>query len=180
MLHSRHDGGKMFEIIKSYKEHLPSLRLIGKRYTDSDRVNGSFGEKWEEWFKRGWFDELEKSVPPLSGAESGYLGLMTVNPETNGDFAYWIGSFAPAGTDVPQGFSHLDLPESDAGVFWIYGSRQNGEIYGEKPHTAAYEMLRKNGWGENNGVFFERYNCPRFTNPDEKDNVILDYVFYLK
>ncbi len=42
------------EIIKVYKEHLPSLRLIGKRYTEADRV-GSFGHKWGEWFENGLF-----------------------------------------------------------------------------------------------------------------------------
>ena len=27
---------------------------------------------------------------------------------------------------------------------------------------------------------FERYNCPRFTTPDEKGNVILDYALSVK
>ena len=48
------------EIVKTYKEHFPSLRLIGKRYSDEDRQNGSFGHKWGEWFQNGWFDKLEK------------------------------------------------------------------------------------------------------------------------
>lgn len=35
------------EVIKVYQEHLPALRLIGKRYTDQDRdAAGSLGEKW--------------------------------------------------------------------------------------------------------------------------------------
>ena len=53
----------MAEIIKCYKEHLPVLRLIGKRYTDSDRISGSFGAKWGEWFQNGWFAEIEKLGP---------------------------------------------------------------------------------------------------------------------
>ena len=45
----------MAEIVKCYKEHLPALRLIGKRYTDSDRIGiSSFGAKWGEWFQNGW------------------------------------------------------------------------------------------------------------------------------
>lgn len=36
----------MVEIIKVYKESLPSLRLIGKRYTNNDRgIDGGFGNK---------------------------------------------------------------------------------------------------------------------------------------
>ncbi|HBT16022.1 MAG TPA: AraC family transcriptional regulator, partial [Firmicutes bacterium] len=35
----------MVEIIKVYRESLPALRLIGKRYTDSDRgIDGGFGK----------------------------------------------------------------------------------------------------------------------------------------
>lgn len=37
-----------FEIIKTYKTHYPTLRFIGKCYTDDDRVNGSFGAQWCE------------------------------------------------------------------------------------------------------------------------------------
>jgi hypothetical protein len=48
-----------FEIIKTYKEHFPAIRLIGKRYTDADRANGSFGAQWAEWHVNGWFDPLE-------------------------------------------------------------------------------------------------------------------------
>jgi len=40
--------------------------------------------------------------------------------------------------------------------------------------------LNENAGGENTLVFFELYNCPRFTTPDDKGNVILDYGFYLK
>ena len=46
----------MAEIVKCYKEHLPALRLIGKRYTDSDRIGGSRC-KMGEWFQNGWFAE---------------------------------------------------------------------------------------------------------------------------
>lgn len=62
------------EIIKVYKEHLPSLRFVGKCYTNADR-KGAFGHKWGEWFGNGWFATLEKPGE-LKGIENGYLGLM--------------------------------------------------------------------------------------------------------
>ena len=46
------------QIIKVYKEHFAAARLIGKRYTDEDRVEGLFAEKWGEWFRNGWFHEI--------------------------------------------------------------------------------------------------------------------------
>jgi hypothetical protein len=182
-----------FEIIKTFKTRYSAMRLIGKRYTDDDRVNGSFGAQWGEWHQNGWFGALEKSAKPVDG-DFGYFGLMTFRadhqslpPEENG-FAYWIGILFPPGTPAPDGFDYLDLPESDVGVSWIYGSSENGEIYGSEPHSAAYQRLCGNGWSEldaNAGgekllVFFENYTCPRFTKPDGKGNVILDYGFYLK
>jgi len=165
-----------FQIIKSYQEHFPALRLIGKRYTNDDRcADGGFGNRWSEWHQNSWFDELEKTAKPSEQVDNGYVGLMTIDTNHT-NFAYWIGILFPADTLVPEGFSHLDLPENDVGMSWIYGSSANGEIYGEKPHSAAYQSLSDNGWGslnENAGdnhtlVFFERYNCPRFTTPDER------------
>ncbi|MCL2195710.1 MAG: hypothetical protein FWB76_07155 [Oscillospiraceae bacterium] len=178
-----------FEIIKTYKEHFPALRLIGKCYTDADRgADGSFSERWTEWHQNSWFDELKKAAKPSEDVENGCLGLMTINAKDHSNFIYWIGLFFPANTAVPDGFSYLDLPQSDVGISWIYGSDETGEIYGSEPHTACYQTLCDNGWnklnekagGKNTLVFFERYNCPRMTTPDEKGNVILDYGFYLR
>lgn len=36
----------MSEIIKVYRQSVPTLRFIGKKYGDSDRVNGTFGKQW--------------------------------------------------------------------------------------------------------------------------------------
>jgi len=183
-----------FEIVKVCKEHALALRFVGKRYVDSDRVDGGFGGKWQEWFRNGWLVELEK-LGPSRAVENGCLGLMTVRtdpsqaecPFTYG-FAYWIGMLFPAGTAVPAGFEHLDLPESDLGVAWIRGDDRTGEIYGPNPHSAAEDKLSAHGWatlrqnagGDRTIVFFERYNGERFTTRDELGNVILDYGFYIE
>jgi len=174
-----------FEIIKCYKERFPALRLIGKRYTDDDRVNGDFNSKWNDWKQNSWFNELEKQAAPSDKVDNGYLGLMTIGATNHDNFSYWIGILFPADTAVPEGFSYIDLPESDIGISWIYGSDETGEIY--ESHSASYQKLCDNGWsnlntnagGDDTLVFFERYNCPRITTPDDKGNVILDYGFYL-
>ena len=54
----------MAEIIKTLKENLPALRLIGKRYTNADRDEyGGYGAKWSEWGNNNWFEPLEKLGP---------------------------------------------------------------------------------------------------------------------
>ena len=176
-----------FEIVKVYKCHFPPLRLIGKRYTDADRgENGMFDVCWDAFNRSRWFDLLEKSGSSKD-VEASKLGVMTINATDHSGFSYWIGMLFPAETEVPIGFDYLDLPESDIGMTHIYGSNQNGEIYGDKPHTAAYNKLRQAGMGELNKsaggadtlVFFEQYT-EKMRNPDEHGKVVLNYGFYIE
>lgn len=169
------------KIIEVYKEHLPSLRFIGKCYTTADRIGG-FGHKWGEWFENGWFSILEKKGE-LKDVENGYLGFMRCNgSDPENTFEYWIGMFFPVNTPVPEGFAYIDLAESDIAVCWIKG-REDGGIY--DMHHACISKFQENGFGNfksddnNRTYFFERYNCPRFTVPDETGNIILDYGIYL-
>ncbi|MDF2588643.1 MAG: hypothetical protein K0S41_2484 [Anaerocolumna sp.] len=169
------------EIIKVYKEHLPSLRFIGKRYTNADR-NGGFGHKWGEWFENGWFSILENIGEPKD-IENGYLGFMRCNgSDCENTFDYWIGMFLPVNAAVPDDFDYIDLEESEIAVCWIKGKEDEG-IY--EMHDSCISKFIENGMGnfksddKNRACFFERYNCPRFTEPDESGNIILDYGIYL-
>ncbi len=173
----------MAEIIKTYCESISSLRLIGKRYTNADRQNGSFGHKWGQWFQSGWFEQLEK-LGEAEGIENGYLGFMRVNEDDpQNSFEYWIGLFTAPGTTAPEGFDYIDLDSGKLGVCWIRGSDESGDIY--RMHEKCVNSLKAMGFcGLNShgewACFFERYNCPRFTQPDENGLVILDYCIYLR
>jgi len=168
----------MAEIINVCKEHIPAVRFIGKRYTDADRLGGGFGHLWGEWFQNGWFEPLE-SLGTVENVENGYLGFMRCYP----DFDYWIGMFLPPETAVPEGYGFFDMPEGDVGVCWIKGSQDDGSIYGM--HDQCLATLKEKGMGglktdeTDRAFFFERYNCPRFTEADKQGNVILDYGIYL-
>ena len=168
----------MAEIIKVYKEHLPALRFIGKCYTNADRVNGGFGNKWNEWFQNDWLTPLEK-LDKVKNIETGYLGFMRCYP----NFEYWIGMFLPPDTVVPDDYDFIDLDEGDIGVCWIKGSTEDGSIYGM--HDECIKSLSENGMDKHRteldgrAYFFERYNGSRFTKKDEQGNVILDYGIYL-
>jgi len=169
---------EMAEIIRVYKEHLPRLRFIGKRYTEDDRLNGGFAHKWEEWFKNGWFEELEKQGEP-GNIENGYLGFMRCYP----NFEYWIGAFLPPKTSVPDGYGFIDMDEGDVGVCWIKGREDNGEIFSMHDQCMGkFEEYGMNNYrlsDDGRSYFFERYNCPRFTEKDNLGEVILDYGIYL-
>lgn len=162
------------KIIKTYTESFPAMRLIGRLYTEADRTNGSFGEKWGEWFGKNLFAPL-KEMGPIPQNGDAYLGAMRI---VNGNFEYWIGMFFPANTVPPEGYASVDIEPLDFAICWIYGNEQNGEIYGLDSHNACVEEAKKHNFiRKDDNWCFERYNCPRFTTPDEKGNVILDYGF---
>lgn len=102
-----------------------------------------------------------------------YIGAMRV---VNGVFEYWIGMFLAADSPVPDGYEYVDIAPLDYAVFWLYGDEKNGELYGIENHNMCLEEICRQGWKMTEDCWcFERYNCPRFTTPDEKGNVILDY-----
>ena len=64
----------MAEIIKTFKEKIPAMRFIGKKYPN-------FGPMWGEWFANGWFDQLEATMGGVEKITAiwenggGYVGL---------------------------------------------------------------------------------------------------------
>lgn len=164
------------EIVKVYREHYPALRLIGKRYINNDKVSGGFGAKWDEWFKNDWFSPLER-LGPIPESEKAYLGVM----RWANAFEYWIGMFFPAGTPVPGGYGSADIAEGDVAICWAYGKGSSGEFYGSDIYHRCMGQITRRGWEpQEYHWFFEKFNCPRFTTPDEKGNVILDYCIYIE
>ncbi|MGI5898762.1 MAG: hypothetical protein ACOX8S_02440 [Christensenellales bacterium] len=170
----------MAEIIKTYCETIPALRFIGRRYTNADRQNGSFSHIWGQWFEAGWFEKLEK-LNEAEGNENDYIGFMRYKQGEPNSFEYWIGLFAAPGTQAPEGFDFIDLAKGSLGVCWIKG-KDDAALY--SMHDECVKSFRENGLCALGGCgewtcFFERYNCPRFTEPDENGDVILDYCAYL-
>ncbi len=167
----------MAEITKVFKEEVPAMRFIGKRYHD-------YGG-WGEWFANGWFDTIENSMGGtdqiLAVWENGgaYVGL---ERRKNGELLeYWIGMFTPGNTEVPEGFEQIDLSKSSLGTCWIYG--REDEVHGAVGN--CWEAVRNAGMeiaADDDGAVmsFENCLCPRFTTPDEKGNVILDYCCFVK
>ncbi len=162
------------KIVKVYRESIPNVKLIGKRYTNTDRdAAGTFALYWQQWFQQGWFDDLKQCtrVPNLG---EDYIGAMRM---TGGDggFEYWIGALFAPDAEVPEGFAAVNIPACDLGVCWLYGNEKSGELYSMKASDMAMAALKEQGRNySDSGWFFERYNYPRFTAPDETGNVILD------
>lgn len=172
----------MPELIKSFIEVQPATRFIGKRYFDRDRNEyGSFSTKWGEWFDQDWFAPLLALLPTPFAFEHQRSNIGLMRTKEGEPFEYWIGIFCPANSVVPAGFEFIDFPKSTLGVTWIKGKEP--EIYGIE-HLCA-DQLKSQGieiTQDKKGAtwFYERYVCPRFTQPDEQGNRILDLVFFTK
>jgi AraC family transcriptional regulator len=161
------------EIIKCQRVSHPPVRFIGKRYTQYPN--------WNDFWENNWFAEIEKAGKQAEINDDSFCVLIGV---VGGAPEYYLGEFFPEGTPVPAGFDHADLPAMEAGLCFIKG--QAGDCYGlvfQHPDVLA-AALEKNGMQMPKGApprwaGFERDNCPRWTNPDEHGNQILDYAVYL-
>ena len=174
------------EIIKTYKQEIPALRFIGKKYGSNDlgnRINGMFGKYWHDWLQNGWFGIIEKQINENTKTiyEDGdaYIGLEKY--KEGEPFEYWIGMFMPENTPVPDGYEFHDFSKGLLGVCWVYGKQ--GEVFMQEEN--CIKKLEKEGYkflADGNGFqwSFERYGASRFTTPDEKGNIILDMCFYIK
>ncbi len=167
------------EITQVYKEKMPKVKLVGKRYSNKDRdESGTFAKFWQQCFEENWLNTLKKcdSIPIIS---DDLVGAMRMCGKT-GDFEYWIGVFLADTASVPDGFEGVEINAGEIGVCLLYGNDKNGELYSIEASDMAMVALDKKGWKfSDKGWFFERYNNKRFTTPDEKGNVILDICAYL-
>lgn len=172
----------MADVVKVYKEHIPAIRFVGKKYGDSDQVNGFFSAKWDEWFANHWFSPVEKqvtaSMKEIYLDADAYVGLMRWKEDV--PFEYWIGMLLPENALVPKGYEYIDFPESDLGVCWVYG--KENDVYGKE--TLCSDNLTKAGYkpiADRQGTWscLERYACPRFTTPDDQGNIILDICYFI-
>ena len=166
----------MAQIIDVYKQTLPRVRFVGKCYTDSDRENGVFANKWREWWQSGWFDLLDAGGDEPFADAGAPIGLC--RSKDGEEFEYWIGRFLPEDSKVPEGFRYIDFDASEIAVCLVKGKEP--DIY----FVCCMDKLKENGFtwkADENGVrwCFERYACPRYTDPGADGSVILDQCFFV-
>lgn len=172
-----------YQIVNCYKQKFPKTKFVGIKYGDQDRVNGTFGLHWGQWFETGKFEVLEKLLTPEFKKKyldsSAYVGLERY--KEGEPYEYWIGMFLPENCIVPDGYNSVNFDFSSVGICWIKGKEEN--VYCHEGD--CYVELTENGMQvleDNSGAcwFFERYGCPRFTTPDRDGKVILDIGYFVK
>lgn len=92
----------MTEIVRTYRQTVPAMRFVRKKYGGEDRTNGGLGKRWREWFSKGWFEEPERSCDPRLDHEDGDATIGLMRWKEGEPFEYWIGIFCPEKMVVPR------------------------------------------------------------------------------
>lgn len=168
----------MAKIINKEQVEFSELKLIGLKYGSS--LNG-YGSKWQEWFEKDLFSKIE-NLKSDNYHDDSYIGLMKWEDNNYSNYEYWIGVFKDVNTEVPEGFESIIIPKSKALVYYIKGV-DGPELYGQE--GPCFNDMLNNHFvplvdKDKKCYAYERYNCPRFTSPDENGEVILDYVILVK
>ncbi|MBQ7360011.1 MAG: GyrI-like domain-containing protein [Lachnospiraceae bacterium] len=152
------------KIVEIKQETWPKARLIGKKYEGAPN--------WGEWWANNWFEALE-ALPCLPINGDAYIGAVHI---VNGMPEHWIGMFFSVDTEVPEGFEYVDIDPMEYAVCYLQDQDGSGDFYSMDTHNMCLEELKTQGLKRKEDDWcFERYNCPRFTTPDDDGNVILDY-----
>jgi len=162
------------KLIKFEIKELPDLRVIGKEIIikmSEFQQHNPIPEFWGKCLNDNTFGYLEQELKDqmYSPDYVGYMQMLNADEFTN-----VCGILMKPDAPVPDGYVSYDVKAFTSGVSWIQGTEP--DIYiGE--HTLTEPEIDKAGYkyDESKGFTIEAYNCPRYTQPDENGNRIIDY-----
>ena len=166
----------MGELIKFEIGELPDILIVGKEIRHSMEAlmkgDNPIPAFWDLCFSEGIFAELEDQSGNIH--DPAYVGVMVDWDRGDGDFSYIVGMLMKTGADVPDGFICREVNATKVAIGWIKGADvadvcSKAHEYTEKALKAEGFTCKKITW------CMELYNCPRFTEPDENGDIILDY-----
>lgn len=157
------------DIVKIIREDTPAVRFIGRRYP----ADANYGEAWGQWWANGWFEPLDALPGRAAINQDAYCGAKRI---VNGALEYWIGMFFEPTVDAPEGYESVDLGPLSFAVCWLRDRENSPELTGLPAHNRCLEAMARQSYVRREDDWcFERYQCPRYTTPDEEGRVILDY-----
>lgn len=170
-------GRTVAKLVNFQINELPQMRIIGKAIYPNPKMEGNaIPAFWGQCFKEGTFDILDRMNE--YHIDSSYVGWMG-DWNNDGSFTYLCGMLMKPDTPVPGGFVYRDVPASTTAVGWIQGPEK--DTY-PVAHELTQKALQEQGYVTDEDVpwCMELYNCPRFTQPMENGDIILDYYIPCK
>jgi len=162
----------MSKIIKIYQENIPSLRFIGKKYSNNDRKNGNYSHLWKEWFESDNNIKISSNIINFNLEDYNEINIGLCRANNDGQFEYWIGMFAPVNTIIPNGFESIVFNNTKVMTFYIKGKEP--DIY--KQEDRCLQILKQQGYSIKNingyQITYERYIPSRFSEDVDNDRII--------
>jgi len=164
-------------IKKIYKQKLPALRFIGKKFIKPPEPKTVF-DLLDNWQVEDLFADIEKQSDIdyktfFEGADA-YISLVREKDGESSPLEHWMGMFVPENTNVPDGYEALDFPQMTIGVCCVYGKKD--EVINYKAESR--NKLIEEGFALKNGRwFFRRINWRGFYNEDVYGKCLLDYCY---
>lgn len=162
----------MSKLIQLEIKPLPAFRIIGKEIRVRMGGENPIPAFWSRCFADGTFSVLEAMGDSVFCGD--YVGFMCDYQSADGCFTYLCGMMMKPGAGIPEGFGSRDVADSTVAVGWIQGPEKDNY---PAAHTMTEQEMGKQGFVADGpaGWCMELYNCPRFTQPMENGDVILDY-----
>ncbi|MDR3301211.1 MAG: GyrI-like domain-containing protein [Spirochaetaceae bacterium] len=162
------------KLVKFEIKELPELCVIGKeiRVKMSELgKNNPLPAFWEKCMNESIFETIEKTLRE-NIYDPAYVGFMKMLNKD--EFINVCGMLIKPDVKAPEGFVKYDIESCTIGMGWIQGPYP--DIFMAE-HILTEEAVKNAGYNYDvtKNFTFELYNSPRYTNPDENGNRILDY-----
>lgn len=167
----------MSKLIKFEIVDIPKLYVVGKPISVKMTEENPIPAFWGKCFEDGTmavFDQLKDMA-----YDDSYVGWMTDYDMASGVFLYIVGMLVKDEIAIPEGFVMRKIEPSCAAVGWIQG-QQGPDVFASAHDLTQKELENVGHTAEGFGWCMELYNCPRYTTPDERGEIILDYYIPCK
>lgn len=170
----------MANLIKFEVMDLPKIYLVGKEskcnIEEHIKGNDRISTFWDKCLTDGTFSTLEKQREYIY--EPAYVGASLDWDMGYGNFSYICGMLFTEGVTVPEGYVIREIGGEKIGVCWIKG--KDAADVCPNAHTLSVQAIKNSGLCPNQMKWsMQLFTNPRFTTPDEKEEIILDYYIPL-
>ena len=172
----------MPKLIKFEIKRLPKLCVVGKqlRYSWEALESGDNRRPgfWDKCYEENIFASLEAQIEYIF--DSSHVGVYLDWHLDDKDFTYIVGMLMKPGVTIPEGYVAREIAEVDVAVGWIKGKFASRGVDRDGPDSEnGYDLMvksiKENDRDNSNMKWcMEPYNCPRFTEPDENGDTIVD------
>ncbi len=164
----------MAELIKFEFRNLPKIYVVGKEIkvkVSEVMMNNPIPKFWKSCMEDCFFNDIDFNKETVY--ENSLVGFMS---EINGDgFSYICGvPLTHNEFTAPDDYTIKETEPMNVAVGYVKG-KDVADVY-MQAHQFTIEEIKARGYKTDmNSWCMELYNNPRFTQPDQEGNIIMDY-----